>query len=108
WTSSVRGDIHHLKSLRGASGNEQSGARFAVVLQSDDLPLSTLLVAPTSTSARPRSFRPTITVGSATTQVLVEQTAAVDPGRLGTLVGHLSRGELDQVDQALRMAFELD
>lgn len=104
----MRGDIHHLKSQRGGSGHEHTGSRFAVVLQSDDLPLSTLLVAPTSTSARPRSFRPTVTIGGMATQVLVEQAAAVDPARLGRLVGHLSRNELDAVDLALRMAFELD
>jgi mRNA interferase MazF len=66
-----------------APGREQSGARHAVVVQSDLLPLSTLLVAPTSTSARPASFRPEIVVAGRATRVLVEQTAAVDPTRLG-------------------------
>lgn len=77
-------------------------------MQSDDLLLSTLLVAPTSRSAEPRIFRPTITVGDERTQVLVEQTTAVARERLGDLVGHVSRGELDDISNALRMAFELD
>jgi mRNA interferase MazF len=78
------------------------------MLQSDDLLLSTVLVAPTSRSAIPRIFRPTILVRDEPTQVLVEQTTAVAPERLGELVGHLSRSELEQINDALRLAFELD
>ncbi|MEJ7628539.1 MAG: type II toxin-antitoxin system PemK/MazF family toxin [Nocardioidaceae bacterium] len=81
--------------------------RYGVVVQSDSLPLSTWLVAPTSTSARPASFRPEILVHGATTRVLAEQTAAVDPGRLGKHAGHLGYHELRQVDAALRLVLEL-
>jgi mRNA interferase MazF len=78
-----------------------------VVVQSDDLPLSTLLVAPTSTSARPASFRPQVEVAGLSTRVLVEQTAAVDPTRLGDHVGHLTFHELREVEAALRLVLEL-
>lgn len=104
----MRGDIHELRAPRGTRGSEQSGRRFAVVLQADDLLLSTLLVAPTSRSARPRIFRPTIEVLGERTQVLVEQTAAVAPERLGRFVGTVSRVELEQINDALRLALELD
>ncbi len=77
-------------------------------MQSDDLLLSTILVAPTSRSAQPRIFRPTIALGDELTQVLVEQTAAVAPERLGDLVGHVNRHELDEISKALRLALELD
>jgi len=77
-------------------------------VQSDDLLLSTILVAPTSRSAQPRIFRPTIALGDELTQVLVEQTAAVAPERLGDLVGHVNRPELDEISKALRLALELD
>ena len=79
-----------------------------MIVQSDDLLLSTVLVAPTSRSAVPRSFRPTIVVEDQETQVLVEQTAAVAPERLGDLVGHVSHDELRQIGNALRLALELD
>lgn len=79
-----------------------------MIVQSDDLMLSTLLVAPTSRSAAPRSFRPTIIVEDVATQVLVEQTSAVAPERLGDLVGRASHDELRQIDDALRLALELD
>lgn len=104
----MRGDIHRLRAPRGARGSEQRGARYAVVVQSDDLLLSTLLVAPTSRSAPPRVFRPTITIGEEETQVLIEQTVAVAPERLGELVGHTNRNELTEIDSSLRLVLRLD
>ncbi|CAN5354988.1 hypothetical protein BH20ACT5_BH20ACT5_09860 [soil metagenome] len=104
----MRGDIHRLRAPRDARGGEQRGARYAVVVQSDDLLLSTLLVTPTSRSAEPRVFRPTISLGDESTQVLIEQTAAVAPERLGEFVGRVSRQELADIDDALRLAFALD
>jgi len=108
WKNCVRGDVHRLRAPRDARGREQQGARYAVVVQSDDLLLSTVLIAPTSKSAHPRIFRPTITLDNESTQVRIEQTAAVAPERLGALVGHVSRDELDQISEALRLAFALD
>jgi mRNA interferase MazF len=104
----VRGDIHRLRAPRNARGSEQRGARYAVVVPSDDLLLSTVLVVPTSRSAVTRIFRPTIMVNDEKTQVLIEQTAAVAPERLGELIGHVSRTELEQIDDTLRLAFALD
>ncbi len=103
----MRGDIHRLSAPRGSRGRKRSGSRFAVVVQSDSLPLSTLLVAPTSTSARAAHFRPEIVLHGTTTRVLVEQTAAVDPTRLGEHVGHVGFNELRQIDAALRVVLEL-
>jgi mRNA interferase MazF len=73
-----------------------------VVVQADELlPRSVVLVAPTSRSARPASFRPEIEIEGDTTRVLVEQVGAVDVLRLGELTGHLTREELWGVDDAL-------
>lgn len=103
----MRGEVHRLRAPRGTRGHEQREPRYAVVVQSDQLPLSTLLVAPTSTSARAATFRPEIEVAGRVTQVLVEQTAAVDPGRLGDSVGYLSFDELRLVEAALRLMMDL-
>jgi mRNA interferase MazF len=103
----VRGDVYWLRAPRGTRGHEQNGARYAVVVQSDSLPLSTWLVAPTSTSARAASFRPEIELNGTTTRVLVEQTTAVDPQRLGEHAGRLSSDELADVDEALRVVLSL-
>jgi mRNA interferase MazF len=60
-----------------------------------------VIVAPTSRSARPASFRPEIAISGDTTRVLVEQLGAVDAQRLGDLVGYLSPDELWSIDDAL-------
>ena len=93
---------------RGARGSEQRGGRYAVVVQADELlALSTVLVSPTSASAPPRSFRPTIELDGTETRVLVEQTTAVSPDRLGESVGRLSAGELRDLDAALTLVLGL-
>lgn len=103
----MRGEVFQLNAPRGNRGHEQPGSRYAVVVQSDQLPLSTWLVVPTSTSARAASFRPEIEIGGASTRVLAEQAAAVDPGRLGRSVGFLSFDEMRRVDAALRIVLDL-
>lgn len=104
----MRGDVHRLRAPREPRGHEQQAARYAVIVQADELhALSTWLVAPTSTSSRPATFRPSIEVDGVETLVLTEQTSAVDPGRLGERVGHLSFDELRAVDAALRLVMSL-
>jgi mRNA interferase MazF len=77
-----------------------------VVVQADEfLALSTVLVSPTSTSARPASFRPAIAIDGTQTRILVEQTTVVDPERLGHSAGRLDAGELQSVDEALTLIF---
>jgi len=78
------------------------------VVQADEfLGLSTVLVSPTSTSARAATFRPTITVEGRETRVLPEQTTVVDPDRLGRSAGRLEAHELRAVDEALMLVLGL-
>jgi hypothetical protein len=60
-----------------------------------------VLVAPTSRSAKPASFRPEIELLGETTRVLVEQVGAVDAGRLGELVGRVSPERQWGIDEAM-------
>ena len=104
----IRGEVFRLPAPGRARGREQQGARYAIVVQADDfLGLSTALVAPTSTSARPATFRPTIDLLGAETRVLVEQTTVVDPQRLGDPSGRLDAAEIHAVDEALRLILGL-
>ena len=104
----VRGEIFRLPAPKAARGHEQRGARYAVVVQADELmALSTTLVAPTSARARDATFRPTIEVGGTETKVLVEQTTVVDPQRLGRSAGRLEVDELRAVDEALALVLGL-
>ena len=96
-----RGDVYRFKLPKGV-GHEQHGARFGVVVQADAmLPRTVVLVAPTSQSARPASFRPEVVVAGDSTRVLVEQLGAVDVQRLGRRVGTLVADEMWAVDDAL-------
>lgn len=96
-----RGDVYELRLPR-SRGHEQGGKRFGVIVQADELlPRSVVLVAPTSRSARPASFRPEIIVHNEFTRVLVEQLGAVDATRLGRHVGHVPPEELWGIDEAL-------
>lgn len=98
----MRGDIYRLRAPKDARGHEQDGARYAVVVQADHIPLPTWLVAPTSTGRRGVSFRPEVEIDGKPTRILVEQTSAVDPEtRLGEFAGRLTAAELAQVDGAL-------
>lgn len=103
-----RGDILALPSSRGATGHEQRGNRYGIVVQSSDLDgLSTVILAPTSTGAQPARIRPAVTVRGRKTRLLIEQVRAVDKIRLGAPVGHLTADELDEVDEALKLVLGL-
>ena len=104
----VRGEVFRLRAPRSARGREQRGARYAVVVQADEfMDLSTTLVAPTSASAQPATFRPAIALDGVETRVLIEQTTVVDPERLGTSAGRLDAEELRAVDEALALILAL-
>jgi mRNA interferase MazF len=65
------------------------------------------LVAPTSTSAAPATFRPEIELRSQRTRVLVEQLRAVDVERLEDFAGRLTAAEQQAVDDALTLVLDL-
>jgi mRNA interferase MazF len=78
------------------------------VLQSDSAQwLSTVIVAPTSTSAQPAEFRPQITLRGRPTRVLLDQLNTVDRTRLGRSSGHLAAAELREIDEALTLMLGL-
>lgn len=105
----TRGEVYRVRlpSPRGR-GHEQHGARYAVVVQADELlALSTVLVAPTSRSALAASFRPEVEIAGERTRVMVEQLRALDVGRLDELAGRLSASEMGDVDEALSLVLAL-
>ena len=94
-------------SRQVGAGREQQSARFAVLVQSDFVQPSALLVAPTSTSAKWAQYRPEIDVEGTTTRVLIEQTTAVDPQSLGDFAGGLDTQEMTAIDEALKLVLAL-
>ena len=103
----VRGDVHSIKLSR-KRGRVQHGARYAVIVQADELlALSTVVVCPTSRSTPPASFHPEVVLGGEPTRVLCEMVGAVDARRLGARVTHLGMAELEAVDEALGLVLDL-
>ncbi len=98
-----RGDTVALRPPRGASGREQRGRRYAVVVQADEVAwLTTLVVVPTSTSAQPAIFRPEAAIRGRKTKLLTDQVSTVDRSRVGRSVGRLSPAEQQELDESLQ------
>lgn len=103
----TRGDVYRVR-LPSARGHEQRGPRYGVIVEADALlGLSTAIIAPTSRSAAPATFRPEVNVGGESTRVLVEQLRTVDLDRLDQHVGRLGPGEQRAVDDALELVLGL-
>ncbi len=104
----LRGELVALAAPRRARGHEQRGPRPGVVVQADELlELSTVLVAPTSRSAAPATFRPLIQVSQTPTRVLADQLRVFDVQSIIGSLGHLTRAELDTVEEALALVLGL-
>lgn len=99
----MRGDLFRLRPGKDVVGHEQHGPRYAVAVQSDGILLSTLIVAPTSTSAQAAIFRPEIEMDGTLTRVLVDQMRAVNTSRLGDFAGRLDAAETGEIDRAVRL-----
>ena len=103
----TRGDIHRVRFGR-STGHEQAGERPAVILQTNAMAaLSTVIVAPLSSSAPDAPFRPTITVGGMASRMLAEQLRAVDVTRVGERLGHVSADESVDINTAVRLVLAI-
>lgn len=103
----TRGEVYRIK-LSANHGHEQHGRRYGVIVQAEALlGLSTVLIAPTSRSAAPATFRPEIEINGQSTRVLIEQLRAVDLERLDELAGRLSSSEQRAVDDTLELVLGL-
>ena len=79
-----------------------------MIVQADDLlALSTVVVCPTSQSTPVASFHPDVTVDDERTRVMCEMVGVVDVQALGEPVGHLTRDEMLEVDEALMLVLDL-
>ncbi len=92
------GDVHRFR-LSKRIGHEQHGDRFAVVVRGEEfLPRSVVIVAPTSRSARPASFRPDADIAGETTHILPtswsSRSVRSTPGTSGSSSGTHPRGAL--------------
>ena len=85
-----------------------SKASYAVVVQANAYDhLSTWLVAPTTTKSFGSMIHPAIELLGQDIRVLVEQTTAVDPQRLGDFAGRLDPEKLMEINVALRVVLDI-
>lgn len=107
-SSLQRGDLVSFRGVQRAKGHEQRGQRYAAIVQSDAFSqLGTVLIVPTSTSARPAVFRPEITLRGRRTRLLTDQLLAVDRSRVGRSVGRLSAPEVDELESSISLVLGL-
>ena len=113
-----RGEVYWAE-LAPRSGSEQSGRRPVVLVSRDALnrlaAWRSVNVVPLSTSARQARCGPTTvavargTAGLAQDSlILCHQVTTLDRSKLTALIGVLPPGELARLDQALKLALELD
>lgn len=104
----MRGEVYELRSNPHSPGHEQRSRRYAVVVQTGALALSTVIAAPTSTGSWDTAFHPEIDLMGRRTRVLVEQLQAVDvERRFGRKVGQVSPAEQEEIDEALKLVLGL-
>ena len=104
----MRGDIFELRANPHAKGHEQQGRRYAVVLQSDTIQLSTVIAAPTTTGSWGTSFHPEIAFNGRSCRIMIEQSVCVDPAmRFGRKVGRVSPAEQVDIDRAVKLVLGL-
>lgn len=103
-----RGDLLRV-SFKG-EGHRIDGPHYAVVVSDEPYNwLSTVVVVPFSSSARPDDIHPETTIAGTRTRAMVEQVQAVDKAKLREKLGSLA-GEtiMDLIDQQLRYLLALD
>lgn len=97
----IRGAVYRI-DLGSTRGHEQRGKRLGLVVSPTDSPLSTVVVIPTSTQARPTVFRPTCQIAGRSTRLLVDQVRAIDTDHLiGGPVDYLTRDRMAEVEVAV-------
>jgi mRNA interferase MazF len=93
-----------LVTLPARTGDHtQEGRRYAVVVTATNFIGSVVTVAPTSTSARPSLTRPEAEIDGRKCRILLEQMLGVDITKLNNWIGVLDDGEMDALDDALRL-----
>ena len=98
----IRGAVYRVDLGDAKRGHEQRGRRLGLVLSPSSMAWSVATVIPTSTSAQPAVFRPTLEIAGVPTRFLVDQIRTVDTSYIhGEPVHYLDRDELAEVEHAV-------
>ena len=97
----IRGAVHRV-DLGPGRGHEQRGKRLGIVVSPTNMPWSVVTIIPTSTSAQPAVFRPSLELMGTETRALCDQIRTIDIDYVhGDPIDFLSRDEMEKVDYAL-------
>jgi mRNA interferase MazF len=110
----AKGDVFFC-NLDPTFGHEQAGIRPVVVLQNDiaNDKLNTVMVAPLTSNLKAKGYLLTVFVKAKPSGlpkdsvILLFQVRTVDKRRLERKIAHLDDSIMEQVDQALLIAFDL-
>lgn len=98
----IRGAVYRVDLGDAKRGHEQRGRRLGLVLSPSSMPWSVATIVPTSTTAQPAVFRPTLEVDGQLTRFLVDQIRSIDVGYIhGNPVHFLDRDEISEVEHAV-------
>jgi mRNA interferase MazF len=104
----IRGAVYRIDLGDAKRGHEQRGRRLGLVLSPTSMPWSVTTVIPTSTTAQPAVFRPTLRIHGQPTRLLVDQIRGIDTTYIhGDPVHYLDRDELAEVEHAVIRYFGL-
>ncbi|MGQ0775156.1 MAG: type II toxin-antitoxin system PemK/MazF family toxin [Pseudonocardiales bacterium] len=98
----IRGAVYRVDLGAAKRGHEQRGRRLGLVLSPSAMPWSLATIVPTSTTAQPAVFRPSLEINGQQTRFLVNQIRSIDTDYLiGDPVHYLERDELAEVEHAV-------
>jgi mRNA interferase MazF len=98
----IRGAVYRVDLGTAKRGHEQRGKRLGLVLSPSSMPWSVVTIVPTSTSAQPAVFRPSLEINGEQTRFLVDQIRSIDADYVvGEPVHYLERDELAEVEHAV-------
>ena len=94
----IRGAVYRVDLGDAKRGHEQRGRRLGLVLSPSSMPWTVATIVPTSTTAQPAVFRPSLEIDGQLTRFLVDQIRSIDVSYIhGDPVHYLERDELAEV-----------
>ena len=98
----IRGAVYRVDLGAAKRGHDQRGRRLGLVLSPSSMPWSVATIIPTSTTAQPAVFRPSLEVNGQETRFLVDQIRSIDTDYLvGDPTHFLERDELAEIEHAV-------
>jgi mRNA interferase MazF len=98
----IRGAVYRVDLGEAKRGHEQRGKRLGLVLSPTSMPWSVATIVPTSTTAQPAVFRPSLEINGQETRFLVDQIRSIDTDYVvGDPVYYLERAELAEIERAV-------